>query len=154
MKITNIFCLFMVFTLCACGENDDDNDGTEMMNSETGDICADIESNNDKYEPKFTQFILRDVSDSACPMLNAADLEADDSDNEDITVCTSELQDNSASLCSAVFRCTTTDSGGLASETQAFIDLDEDESFSGVLEVEVIGIFCSYAVTGTLEEKN
>ena len=87
-------------------------------------------------------------------MLNAADFEADDSDSENITVYTSELQDNPASLCSVAFRCTVTPPEGFTSETQTFIDLDEDESFTGVLEVEVSGVFCSYAVTGTLEEKN
>ena len=80
----------MAFTLFACGENDADHGDTEMMDSATGDICADLESNQANYALLFTQFILRDVNHSACPILNAADVEADDSDSEDITVCTSE----------------------------------------------------------------
>ena len=173
MRNPYIFYIIISLSFCACGESGTDDaeminvggdsaasNNTQMPNagddSTAGDLCAEIEE-NDNSEPKFTQVVLRDVSDSGCPMLAPEDFDSDgedDEDDEDITVCASEIQDNPVSLCSFALRCTSTDSEGMTSEYQVLMDLDEDETFTGVLEVEISGIFCSYGVSGTIEQKN
>ena len=171
MQTPLILLIFISIHFSACGESETDDaemtnvggnstssNNAQMPNtgddSTAGDLCAEVEENDDNYELKFTQTVLRDVSDLACPMLAPEDFEPDDEEDEDITVCASEIQDNPASLCSFALRCTSTNSEGMTSEFQVVIDLDEDENFTGLLEVGVGEIFCSYAVAGTIKQKD
>ena len=146
LLIVSLASLFMI----SCGESETASDESGDNNMEEGSFCDSLDS----YQPKFTQFITRDDSDEGCPMITPETFASDDdADDDDIQTCVSTVEENPASFCAAGLRCTSTQEDGVTIETQAVLDFEEDKSFTGVLEFEVSGVFCSYAVAGQLEAK-
>jgi hypothetical protein len=133
--------------MISCDESDETS---ESMDAAT---CQNYQDGD--YEVKFTQVITRDDSGDECPMITPEGLspdEEDDTEEEDgITTCVSEYEDDPEFVCRAVLNCTTTQPNGLTVDYAATFTVDDEENLTGVLELEVNGIYCSYAVAGELE---
>ena len=148
MKLQVLVMLCALFTIISCG--DDESDNSETNTDE--ETCAGLEEAG--YEAKITQVIIRDDSGEECPMLTpegfASSDDTDDMD-DDITTCVSEYEDDPEFVCRGALRCTTTQPSGLTVEYAAIFTTEEDNSFTGVLDFEVNGTYCSYAIAGNLE---
>ena len=172
MRLQLLIVLFASLAIISCGEDEASDEMAATGGAATGDNAntggnanadgtdeGSCESLEDSYELKFTQVITRDDSDEQCPMLSpetfADDGEEDgeEDDSGDITTCVSAFEDDAEAFCSATLRCTTTQADGLTIEYQAVFTVDEDKSLTGVLDLEVNDVYCSYAVAGNLEAK-